>query len=81
AFVTALAGGTGNRDWGSASQDGLVPAGARELIVTLAETKTAEGAYIDGYVDNVRLDMNVVPEPSSALLGLAGGLILLRRRK
>lgn len=81
AFVTALAGGTGNRSWSSASQDGLVPAGARELVVTLAETKTPQGAYIDGYVDNVRLDMNVVPEPGSAMLGLVGGLLILRRRK
>lgn len=81
AFVTALAGGTGNRAWGSASQDGLVPTGARELVVTLAETKTPQGAYIDGYVDNVRLDMNVVPEPGSAMLGLLGGVMLLRRRR
>ncbi|RYD24182.1 MAG: hypothetical protein EOP88_01165 [Verrucomicrobiaceae bacterium] len=81
AFVTALAGGTGNRDWGNATLEGFVPTGARELVVTLAETKTPQGAYIDGYVDNVRLDMNVVPEPGSAMLGLVGGLILLRRRK
>ncbi|RYD30377.1 MAG: PEP-CTERM sorting domain-containing protein, partial [Verrucomicrobiaceae bacterium] len=32
-------------------------------------------------VDNVRLDMNVVPEPGSLMLGLAGSAFLLRRRK
>lgn len=81
ALVSGLAGGTGSRDWGSASQGGFVPAGAREVVVTLAETKTPQGAYIDGYVDNVRLDINVVPEPGSLMLCLAGGTLFLRRKK
>ncbi len=81
AFVTALGGGTGNRAWGAASQTGLVPVGAREIVMSVAQTKSPQASFIDGYVDNIRLDVNVIPEPSSALLGLAGGMLLLRRRK
>lgn len=81
ALVSALAGGTGNRAWGSDSQTGFVPSGARDIVMSVAETKNAEAVYIDGYVDNIRLDVNVVPEPGSVMLGLLGSVMLLRRRK
>lgn len=67
------------RGWTTDSLSGSVPVGTREVVVTMFQTKTPQGTYTDGYVDNVSL--TVVPEPSSMLLSLVGGMFLLRRRK
>ncbi|GAA5115520.1 hypothetical protein JIN84_20310 [Luteolibacter yonseiensis] len=79
AFVAALSGGTGSRGWGEASLSGIIPTGARSFSISITEGKTPQGAYIDGYVDNV--SVSVVPEPSACLLGLAGTVGLLVRRQ
>jgi len=79
AFVSALSGGTGSRGWGETSLSGVIPAGARSFSISITEAKTPQGAYIDGYVDNV--SVIVVPEPSACLLGLAGAVGLLARRQ
>ena len=43
---------------------------------------TASGVQSEGnFIDNVRFGIDVVPEPSSALLGSLGALALLRRRR
>ncbi|MFN0129984.1 MAG: PEP-CTERM sorting domain-containing protein [Verrucomicrobiales bacterium] len=81
AFVTGLGSGPSGREWGASSLSGAIPAGARSASILLAETKTAGGTNIDGYVDNISLNVQPVPEPGTAsllLLGLAG---LLRRRR
>jgi hypothetical protein len=82
AFVSALGGGTGLRDWGADSLSGLVPSGARFASIQIFEVKTANGTSIDGYMDNVNISIAVVPEPGSmALLALGGGLAALARRR
>lgn len=79
AFVAALSGGTSARAWGETSLSEAIPFGARSFSVSITEAKTPQGAYIDGYVDNV--SVSVVPEPSACLLGLAGAVGLLVRRQ
>jgi hypothetical protein len=87
AFTAAL--GTGNNgtytdahNWGADSLAGLVPAGARSATVTIRAVKEAGGAAIDGYVDNVLVSLNVVPEPGlAALLAIGGGLLLTARTR
>ena len=82
AFVSALGGGTGLRDWGADSLAGIVPSGARFASVQIFEVKTASGTSIDGYMDNVNISIAAVPEPSSmALLALGGGLAAWARRR
>jgi hypothetical protein len=63
------------------SDTGFVPAGTRTLSVVLTSDRGA-GNYNDAYVDNLEVDFAVVPEPSiTALLGLGGLALILRRRK
>jgi hypothetical protein len=87
AFTSALGSGNNGsypdaRDWGADSKLGIVPVGARFVVVTIQEVKTAGGTAIDGYVDNVNITMSIVPEPGLAsLLALGGGLFALRRRR
>lgn len=82
AFVSALGGGSGLRDWGADSLTGLVPAGARSATIQIFEVKTAGGTAIDGYMDNVNVSISVVPEPGAvALLALGGGLLAFARRR
>ena len=78
-LVSGLAGGTGSRGWANASQDAAVPTGARSMVISVSENKTPQGAYIDGYVDNVTVA--IIPEPSSLLLGFATALPLFMRRR
>jgi hypothetical protein len=87
AFTAALGSGNNGsypdaRDWGADSLLGIVPAGARFAVVTIEGVKTPGGTAIDGYVDNVNITMNVVPEPGLAsLLALGGGVFALRRKR
>lgn len=68
-------------EWGVISLAGTVPSLARSISVTIFETKTPEGTAIDGYVDNINLSIEAIPEPATvALSGLAGLLLLHRRR-
>jgi hypothetical protein len=87
AFTAAL--GTGNNgtytdahNWGADSLSGLVPPGARSATVTIRAVKEAGGTAIDGYVDNVLVSLNVVPEPGlAALVAMGGGLLLTGRKR
>ena len=87
AFTGALGSGNNGsypdaRDWGADSLLGIVPNGARSMSVFIQEIKTAGGTSIDGYVDNVNISLNVIPEPGvGALFALGGGLLALRRRR
>jgi hypothetical protein len=64
------------------SASGSVPVGTRFVDIALNMTRT-EGAYNDGYADNLSLVLSAVPEASTSLLFLGGGsvLILLQRRR
>src|SRR5882672_670604 len=55
AFVTALAGGGGNRAWGKDTRTGLVPPGARYAALTSVSHAVVN--LPDGYVDLVGLDV------------------------
>ena len=87
AFTSALGSGNNGsypdaRDWGADSLAGIVPAGARSAEVSIQAVKVDVGTAIDGYVDNVNISINVVPEPGVAgLFALAGGLLALVRRR
>lgn len=87
AFTAALGSGNNGfyldaRDWGADSLAGIVPAGARSATVTIRAQKAAEGLAIDGYVDNVTVSLNVVPEPGlTALAAIGGGLLSTVRRR
>jgi len=87
AFTYALGSGNNGqypdaRDWGADSAAGIVPAGARFASVSIQEIKSAPGSAIDGYVDNVNVSLNPVPEPGAiGLFGLGGGLLALVRRR
>ena len=48
--------------FGSVERD--LPAGARSVSLTAFETKTAGGTVIDGYMDNIVLDLTAVPVPT-----------------
>jgi hypothetical protein len=82
ALVAGLAGGAGNRSWASDQKTGMVPAGARSVSLVAFATKTAGGTNIDGYADNLSLDLTIVPEPTSGLTAiLAGSVLTVRRRR
>jgi hypothetical protein len=62
AFVSALGSGnngsyTDARDWGADSLVGAVPVGARSAEVKILDVKSAGGTAIDGYMDNVKIDI------------------------
>jgi hypothetical protein len=71
--------------WNFNAAGGSVPFGAATVRVSLWGTRTAGGAGADGYMDNVSLEINLVPEPAAASLAgvgvLAAGLGLRRRRE
>jgi hypothetical protein len=82
ALLAAPFGNYGDaRAWGESAFQGIVPAGARTIDVLLSATKVAGGTAIDGYVDNISLNVSPVPEPTSFTLSGLAGLVLLRRRK
>ena len=83
---TANGNGTGNWNTDSAS---LALAGSfsglNNTSVTFTLTNTAGGNNNTNtwgtWIDNVTLSGTVIPEPSTALLGAFGSLLLLRRRR
>jgi hypothetical protein len=87
ALVSGLGSGQGGppfniagvRDWAADTATGAVPVGARSASVEYLATRF-QGTAADGYVDNVSLDIDVVPEPSTALTALLGGVWLMVRR-
>jgi hypothetical protein len=86
AFVSSLPRGDNGAfldaaAWGTDARTGLVPAGARSLSVQVFATRLA-GSASDGYIDNVLLQVNVVPEAGTVTLtGLAAALLMSRRRR
>jgi hypothetical protein len=85
AFVGALGGSPGLRDWGQDSFSGLVPAGTRMVRIELdGEKEPGVGAVADGYIDLVNFQITAVPEPGTLSLvglGMLGGWFFLRRRR
>ena len=69
--------------WAQYLSTGTVPVTANSVTVNfIAGTAHAAGGGNDWYADDVTLDITTVPEPSStALLGLGGLALVLRRRK
>jgi len=55
--------------------DGTETTAGQDLVLRL------DGASTTGNIDNITIDAPVVPEPSAALLGGLGALLLLRRRR
>jgi len=85
-FTAALGFGpnskyTDAREWGADSRTGTIPAGARSVDIAINSTKTPDGNANDGYVDNISLGVNVIPEPATISLAGLAGLALLRRRR
>jgi hypothetical protein len=86
AFTAALGSGNNGsypdaRNWGADSLAGLVPANARFAQLSVQEVKTAVGTAIDGYLDNISLNVDI-PEPSSlGLWGLGAGLLAFLRKR
>ena len=71
----------GFRDFGLDSISGLIPGGARSAELTIF-TQRNQGNAADGYLDLLRLDVTVVPEPGVAgAAWFAAALIALRRRR
>lgn len=72
---TTPSGAWNNKNWSNYTASGTVATGAQSFIITYG---TSGGN--DAYADN--LSFTVTPEPSStALLGLGGLALILRRRK
>jgi hypothetical protein len=65
--------------WTQFSDSGLVPVGTETIQVSVFGTPLNSGP--DGYIDNVSLEINEVPEPGSLALLALGGLAVLRRRR
>jgi hypothetical protein len=80
-LVTALPTVGLERGWGEQTMTGSIPVGARSVTIQMDQTKTPGGTNTDGYVDNIVLDVNVVPEPGTAALLLLGAAGCLRRRR
>lgn len=79
AFVASLPGGTGSRGWGATSESGAVPVGARSIALSLTQVKTPQGAYTDGYVDN--MSVSVIPEPGTWMLCVLATAACMTRRQ
>ena len=77
------AAGNPNGTWTQYTSSGTLAAGVRQVEITFDESRTATfGGTVDGYADLVSFSTTVVPEPSSsALLGLGGLALIIRRRK
>jgi hypothetical protein len=71
----------GFRDFALDSASALIPAGARTADLSIF-TQRNQGNAADGYLDVLRLDVSVVPEPGAASLSaFAAALVGLRRRR
>lgn len=85
AFVAAIPGGSGLRDWAEDTDSGLLPAGTRTVRLELdGEKQPGVGAAADGYVDLVNFQIAQVPEPGTLSLlgvGMASGWFLTRWRR
>ena len=85
AFVAALPHGqfgsyTDAAAWAPDTRLGTVPVGARSIRLNINETRLAGNAS-DGYIDNVVLNVNVVPEPTTMTMSGLAAFALLRRRR
>lgn len=69
---------TGAFDWTEFSQNGIVPVGARQVEIELDSRRSAFNSS-DGFIDNVSFQL--VPEPSTTILGGLASLFLLRRNR
>jgi len=79
-FVAALPS-NGGRGWGGQTLTGSIPVGARSVSILLSETKSAGGTNIDGYVDNIILGVDAIPEPTTAVLIMLGAAGWIGRRR
>ncbi|MGB0774832.1 MAG: PEP-CTERM sorting domain-containing protein, partial [Akkermansiaceae bacterium] len=72
-----------NGTWTEYTDSGAVPTNAASVVITIADSAAAGSAGSnDGYADLVSFSTTAVPEPSStALLGLGGLALIMRRRK
>ena len=69
-------------DWTFATTSGVSLAGTGTAGLAFDELRIANGSGSDIHLDNISVDVSAVPEPSSsALIGLGGLSLILRRRK
>lgn len=73
----------GNASWGNyAVNDAFTSVDGGSYRFSFGAISSVGGNSSEGnFLDNVQFGVNVVPEPSSALLGSLGALALLRRRR
>ena len=75
--VNGAGASDGWETWQSTFTTGATPTGlGQQLRIELVSFGGVQTLW-----DNVRLDGTAIPEPSTALLGVFGGLLLLRRRR